>query len=650
MRYNRKPSIQACTFSKEKSPGVSILRPLKGVDSNLRDNLTSSFGLEYPNYEILFSVANDDDPAVEVVQSLMAQYPLVDAKLVVGEASAGVNPKINNMVKSYQLSKYEIVWVMDSNISVTPHTLTRAVYHLLQPNVGLIHHVPFGVLPKSLGASVEQVYLNTSHVKMYTMISMLISCVIGKSNMFRKKELEAVGGLAHFGQFMSEDNLIGRTIWNNGHLHVVPGDVVFQSLGSEGVDHYFKRKARWTRIRKFTDLDGVLMEPFIECFVNGVLGAHGFHYFFDTPTGWFFLAHVAYWFLLDMTLSFSVDKRMFVENFPQFVLAWFVREVTALPLHLYACVGSKVEWRGKPYRLQSGGTVIPEEEFVGVVKSLCLGGRIVGNELVSRNRSLQAKVKLGLAAVTAGSMFAIAFLLDVILDFGTIKEAAPVRVSVFEKGVVDNRCTLMRSDAECLRKRKDSAVSVGNERTESIVGQRIKLWMRVVTFVVGKELLNPQTAAEGWKVMFEYVVRCYTSQQNFDMSLPSERLLSYSLSPYHIAIYAPAAVGLGCWIFMVFIGIGCILVSYIRYTFKPTPVSSTLSKSKAPGVSILRPLKGVDVNLVDNLTSSFLLKYPNYEILFSVADAHDPAVEVVINLIKHYPLVDARLIIGGYFV
>ncbi|KAJ3039178.1 hypothetical protein HDU99_010257, partial [Rhizoclosmatium hyalinum] len=181
----------------------------------------------------MFSVAEATDPAIAVVKDLMEQYPNVDAKLIVGDIHVGVNPKVNNMVKSYDASKYEIVWIVDSNVAVTPHTLTRAIYHLLQPNVGLIHHLPIGVLPESLGASVEQVYLNTSHVKMYTIISMLISCVIGKSNMFRKSELDSVGGLAHFAKFMSEDNLIGRTIWNKGRRHVVPGDVVYQSLGGD---------------------------------------------------------------------------------------------------------------------------------------------------------------------------------------------------------------------------------------------------------------------------------------------------------------------------------------------------------------------------------------------------------------------------------
>lgn len=65
-------------------PGVSILRPLKGLDTNLYENLESTFTQEYPNFEILLSVAEDDDQALPVVRELLSKYPNVNAKLIIG--------------------------------------------------------------------------------------------------------------------------------------------------------------------------------------------------------------------------------------------------------------------------------------------------------------------------------------------------------------------------------------------------------------------------------------------------------------------------------------------------------------------------------------------------------------------------------------
>jgi len=67
-------------------PGVSILRPLKGLDTNLYENLESTFIQEYPNFEILFSVADENDQALFIVRELITKYPQVKAEIVIGEA------------------------------------------------------------------------------------------------------------------------------------------------------------------------------------------------------------------------------------------------------------------------------------------------------------------------------------------------------------------------------------------------------------------------------------------------------------------------------------------------------------------------------------------------------------------------------------
>jgi len=83
-----------------------------------------------------------------------------------------------------------------------------------------------------------------------------------------------------------------------------------------------------------------------------------------------------------------------------------------------------------------------------------------------------------------------------------------------------------------------------------------------------------------------------------------------------------------------------------RYNNQPKPKSSKLSTSEAEGVSIIRPLKGVDLELEANLRSSFIQNYPKFEVIFSVASAKDPAIEVVEKLRKEYQHVDSRLIVG----
>ena len=57
------------------TPPVTIYKPLKGVDEGLEENLRSFFRLDYPTYQLLFCVAAGDDPAVEIVERLVASSP-----------------------------------------------------------------------------------------------------------------------------------------------------------------------------------------------------------------------------------------------------------------------------------------------------------------------------------------------------------------------------------------------------------------------------------------------------------------------------------------------------------------------------------------------------------------------------------------------
>jgi ceramide glucosyltransferase len=83
-----------------------------------------------------------------------------------------------------------------------------------------------------------------------------------------------------------------------------------------------------------------------------------------------------------------------------------------------------------------------------------------------------------------------------------------------------------------------------------------------------------------------------------------------------------------------------------RYRLRPRSPLASQPPSSVPGVSILRPLKGLDTNLYENLETTFLQEYPNFEILFSVADEHDQALSVVRDLRAKYPNVKTTVIIG----
>ena len=91
-------------------PGITIIKPLTGIDGNLYENLKTFFNLQYPRvrwlnskehrsfqlvlslvlqYEILFCLQEDDPELTDMLQRLRVQYPRVESQLFVRKWKKG---------------------------------------------------------------------------------------------------------------------------------------------------------------------------------------------------------------------------------------------------------------------------------------------------------------------------------------------------------------------------------------------------------------------------------------------------------------------------------------------------------------------------------------------------------------------------------
>ncbi|CCM03119.1 uncharacterized protein FIBRA_05240 [Fibroporia radiculosa] len=320
-------------------PGVSILRPLKGLDANLYDNLESTFTQDYSNFEIFFCVADEGDQALSVVRDLIEKYPNVTTHVMIGEEVVGVNPKINNIIRSYRQAAHDIIWVLDSNVMVDPGTLARAVDALDGPadiaplssrrRVALVHHIPFAWSSEySLGSRLDEAFLNTNHAKMYLAINFVAvdSCVVGKSNLYRRSDVERVDGslkpishaqdeatysggrgLAAFGRFLAEDNMIASALWHElGLRHDLSCDVARNAVGNMSLSDYFWRRVRWVRVRKRMTFAATLIEPLTESVVLGGLTALALKHLLGIPSWIFLPVHYTLWLLVDLDVFKSL--------------------------------------------------------------------------------------------------------------------------------------------------------------------------------------------------------------------------------------------------------------------------------------------------------------------------------------------------------
>lgn len=301
---------------------------------------------------------------------------------------AGANPKVNNLIRPYNEATHDILWVLDSNIAVASGTLARAVEILTRPaslsnssrrRIALVHHVPFAISDRAaLGARLEEAFLNTNHAKMYLAINTVAvdSCVMGKSNLFRRSDIECLDGslvpiqqqhdtgqhrgLAAFSRFLAEDNMIGLSLWHELDLrHDLSCDVAYNALGDMSLSDYVWRRVRWIRVRKHMTLPATLLEPFTESVMLSVIGAASALFLMGVTRHLFLPTHFILWILVDLDVYASLAGHALPSSKRwRFLVAWALREVLAFPIWLLAMIGNEVEWRGRKYRVIRNGEVV----------------------------------------------------------------------------------------------------------------------------------------------------------------------------------------------------------------------------------------------------------------------------------------------------
>ncbi|KAL4223662.1 hypothetical protein ACF0H5_017130 [Mactra antiquata] len=344
-------------ISPEDLQGVSIIKPLVGVDSNLYYNLETFFKIDYPAYELLFSVMDEQDPAIMIVQKLIERYPKIDAKLFIGMKYVGPNGKVNNMMKPFEASKYDLINISDSSIKAAPDCLKDMVGHMA-PDVGLVLQMPFCCDRKGFAGIYEKVFFGTMQARnMLTAIALGINCSTGMSSMVRKEIVERCGGLDHFAKYLAEDFFLAHETVAQGYKISLSNKLAMQNSGFYSVDHFHKRLTRWGQLRVATVPTLLILEPLSECIVLGFIVSLCVEYVFGLSALAFFLMHILVWFLIDYTLlNICQDSPLPFSKF-DFLCAWLLRECTSFYLSIKSHMQRVIVWRHRRYRLRWGGTI-----------------------------------------------------------------------------------------------------------------------------------------------------------------------------------------------------------------------------------------------------------------------------------------------------
>src|ERR1700751_2978738 len=232
-------------------PPVSILKPLKGIDPEIYESFRSHCDQDYPeDYEIIFGVSEENDPALDVVKRLQLEFPQRRIELIVCTERLGVNIKVSNLVQMARTARYDCFVVNDSDIRVDHAYLRRAMAHLSDPDVGLVTCLYRAKASATLGSCLESLGISTDVAPGVLVARLMeggIHFGLGSTLAFRRSELGAIGGFESLVHYLADDYQLGKRISDLGRRVVLSELVVETFLPAYTLTQFVQHQLRWAR-------------------------------------------------------------------------------------------------------------------------------------------------------------------------------------------------------------------------------------------------------------------------------------------------------------------------------------------------------------------------------------------------------------------
>lgn len=326
--------------------GISILKPLSGLDLELESNLRTFFEQDYRNFEILFAVRSADDPAAAVVERLRREYAQVPSHLLVTGEPRYSNAKVYSLELMLEAAAHDLVVMSDSDTRVGPDMLRTVGAEFQDSRVG-VATCPYRAVPgASFWSRLEATGLNTNFIAGILVARMIegMHFAVGPTIVARRSVLRAIGGFSRLKDYLAEDFVMGRFAAQAGYGVMLSSYVIEHHIGSGDLAHNAEHRLRWARSTRRS-------RP---------LGYVGQLFTLPLPLALLVCAvHPAWWPVLLSTLAVRMLAASVVAGkVLRARLDWAllpIEDMAGLCFWVAGFFGNTVVWRGHRYRLHADG-------------------------------------------------------------------------------------------------------------------------------------------------------------------------------------------------------------------------------------------------------------------------------------------------------
>ena len=230
-------------------PAVSILKPVRGVDREAYQNFVSFCRLDYPEYEIVFAVSDQDDEVIPWIEKLQRTFPAREIRLLTGAAQVGANSKVNKLCQLAKEARHEILVISDSDARVEPDYLREMVAPLAKPDVGVVTSLFRGMTGGSFFSVIDALGVPAESAPGALVARKLegnMKFAFGWSMATTKRHLAEIGGFEAIADHHSDDFELGNRIAAKGYRVELMRKWIWMVFPRETLRQFLQHELRWS--------------------------------------------------------------------------------------------------------------------------------------------------------------------------------------------------------------------------------------------------------------------------------------------------------------------------------------------------------------------------------------------------------------------
>jgi ceramide glucosyltransferase len=254
-------------------PPVSVLKPVHGLEAQLKENIESFFRQDYPDYEILFAADEADDAALEVVREVCARYPHIRSRVLV-TGTPWPNPVVYAFHCMAEAAAHDILVTTDSDVEVSPSYLREIVPPLLDPQVGMVTCVYRGKNAAGFFSGLTAIGMSVEMTAGVLVANLLegMKFGLGPTTVVRKDSLASIGGYTALRDYIAYDFAIGNLMAKAGYRVVLSGHIIDHVVNQASFQRMWQNQLRWAQTTRYSRPKGHFGSGLIFAIPYGILG------------------------------------------------------------------------------------------------------------------------------------------------------------------------------------------------------------------------------------------------------------------------------------------------------------------------------------------------------------------------------------------